>query len=215
MKFNDVLQLFVVKEKKFYPLFINQASKIEEAANSLVKLLNVEEEGRKELVLEIKELEKKGDELVGDIYEELNKSFNTPFDREDIHTLSHRMETMLDLINDTARKIGIYHPILIGNEWKYIGDCIKEDATLLVGIMNEIPNISQNQESLTKKCKKIKEIEHKVDEVYEECMKDLFEKENNVKDLIKDMNILQVLEDATDKARDVAEIVKTIIIKIC
>ena len=86
MKIDRFLQLFVVKEKKFYPLYIEQAANIEAAAKFLVELLQEHDpEKQKVLYKNVKEYEHSGDMITAKLYEELNKTFVTPFDREDIN----------------------------------------------------------------------------------------------------------------------------------
>ena len=96
MKIDRFLQLFVVKEKKFYPLYIEQAANIEMAAKLLVELLQEQSHDRqKALYKDVKEYEHRGDMITAKLYEELNKTFVTPFDREDINRLGSSMDTLL------------------------------------------------------------------------------------------------------------------------
>ena len=208
-------QLFVVKEKKFYPLYIKQAEITEKAAGLLVELLKEDSyEKRKELGKEIKKIESEGDKVAYAIFDELYKTFVTPFDRADIQQLASRVETFLDFIHDAAKKIVIYHPRSIDKVWIEIGESILEDAKILSGIMKELEFLSGKSKFLMQKCERIKEIEHEVDDLYECYMSNLFEVEKNAIELIKYKNIVQNLEDATDKAKEIGDCVKTIIVKI-
>ena len=208
-------QLFVVKEKKFYPLYIEQAEITEKAAGLLVELLKEDSyEKRKELGKEIKKNESEGDKVAYTIFDELYKTFVTPFDRADIQQLASRVETFLDFIHDAAKKIVIYHPRSIDKVWIEIGESILEDAKILSGIMKELEFLSGKSKFLMQKCERIKEIEHEVDDLYECYMSNLFEVEKNAIELIKYKNIVQNLEDATDKAKEIGDCVKTIIVKI-
>ncbi len=208
-------QLFVVKEKKFYPLYIEQAEITEKAAGLLVELLKEDSyEKRKELGKEIKKNESEGDKVAHTIFDELYKTFVTPFDRADIQQLASRVETFLDFIHDAAKKIVIYHPRSIDKVWVEIGESILEDAKILSGIMKELEFLSGKSKFLMQKCERIKEIEHEVDDLYECYMSNLFEVEKNAIELIKYKNIVQNLEDATDKAKEIGDCVKTIIVKI-
>ena len=82
MKIDRFLQLFVVKEKKFSPLYIEQAANIEAAAKLLVELLQEQDpEKQKALYKDIKEYEHSGDMITAKLYEELNKTFVTPIAR--------------------------------------------------------------------------------------------------------------------------------------
>ena len=208
-------QLFVVKEKKFYPRYIKQAEITEKAAGLLVELLKEDSyEKRKELGKEIKKNESEGDKVAYTIFDELYKTFVTPFDRADIQQLASRVETFLDFIHDAAKKIVIYHPRSIDKVWIEIGESILEDAKILSGIMKELEFLSGKSKFLMQKCERIKEIEHEVDDLYECYMSNLFEVEKNAIELIKYKNIVQNLEDATDKAKEIGDCVKTIIVKI-
>ena len=198
-------QLFVVKEKKFYPLYIKQAEITEKAAGLLVELLKEDSyEKRKELGKEIKKNESEGDKVAYTIFDELYKTFVTP----------SRVETFLDFIHDAAKKIVIYHPRSIDKVWIEIGESILEDAKILSGIRKELEFLSGKSKFLMQKCERIKEIEHEVDDLYECYMSNLFEVEKNAIELIKYKNIVQNLEDATDKAKEIGDCVKTIIVKI-
>lgn len=215
MKADKFFQYFVVKERKFYPLYIKQAELVENAALLLVSLLKEDSpEARKEICKEIKRIETEGDAVAMTIFEELYKTFVTPFDREDIQALASRVETFLDFIHDSAKKIVIYHPQAIDKVWVDIGDAILEDARILSGIMKELEFLTGKSKFIMQKCARIKEIEHEVDDLYECYMSNLFEVEKNSIELTKNKNIVQNLEDATDKAKEISDCVKTIIVKI-
>lgn len=215
MKIDKFFQYFVVKEKKFYPLYIKQAAIVENAAELLVKLLKEESpEKRKELGKEIKQLETQGDEVERRLFDELYKTFVTPFDREDVQMLTSRVETFLDFIHDSAKKIVIYHPQTIDKVWIEIGEAILEDARILSGIMKELEFLASKSKFIMQKCSRIKEIEHEVDDLFECYMSNLFEVEKNGIELTKNKNIVQNLEDTTDRAKEIGDCLKTIIVKI-
>lgn len=215
MKIDKFFQYFVVKEKKFYPLYIKQAAIVENAAELLVKLLKEESpEKRKELGKEIKQLETQGDEVERQLFDELYKTFVTPFDREDVQMLTSRVETFLDFIHDSAKKIVIYHPQTIDKVWIEIGEAILEDARILSGIMKELEFLASKSKFIMQKCSRIKEIEHEVDDLFECYMSNLFEVEKNGIELTKNKNIVQNLEDTTDRAKEIGDCLKTIIVKI-
>ena len=215
MKLDRLFQYFVVKEKKFYPLYIKQAAVVEKAASLLVDLLKEESyEKRKEIAKEIKKSESEGDVIADCIFDELYKTFVTPFDREDIQLLASKVETFLDFIHDSSKKLVIYHPQTIDKTWVEIGEAIYEDARILSGIMQDLENISKKSKFLMQKCVRIKEIETEIDDIYECYMSNLFEVEKDPIELTKYKNIVQNHEDTTDKAKEIGDCIKTIIIKI-
>jgi len=215
MKIDRIFQLFIVKEKKFYPLFIAQLQNINEAAEDLRSLfLESNYDVQKEYHKKISDLETKGDKITATIYDELNKTFVTPFDREDIHILASRIDTFLDFIHDAARKQVMYKPKTIYKDLITIIDFIVEDARILQEIVNDLEQISKKSQEAVKRCRKIKEIEHKVDELYENFNCFLFENEKDAIELVKHKNIVQSLEDTTDKAKDISDSIRSIIVKL-
>ncbi|MCB6971559.1 MULTISPECIES: DUF47 domain-containing protein [Butyricimonas] len=214
MKIDRFLQLFVVKEKKFYPLYIEQAVNIEAAAKLLVELLQERKpENQKTLYKKVKDYEHSGDQITARLYEELNKTFVTPFDREDINRLGSSMDTLLDFIHDAAKRVLMYRPKNVNQLMVAMAQCIVEDARILGQIMDELDQLQKRPQEINEKCVRIKQIEHDVDNLYEEFMSDVFANEKDAIELVKLKNIGQVLEDATDRAKDVSDIVRGIIIK--
>ena len=215
MKLDRFFQLFIVKEKKFYPLYISQAENIAEASK-LLKVL-IEEtapEKQKNLYREIKGLETKGDRITATIYYELNKTFVTPFDREDINALASRVDSFLDFIHDAARKLLMYQPKSKYKDLNMIVDHIIRDADLVLEIMKNLECLTKKSSYLLDLCQKIKEIENIVDEIYEDFSTHLFETEKDAIELVKNKNIVQSLEDATDRAKDISDTIRSIIVKL-
>lgn len=215
MKIDRFLQLFVVKEKKFYPLYISQTENIVVAAEELKRLyLESNYELQKESYRKIKVLETKGDQITAKIYEELNKTFVTPFDREDIHVLASRIDTFLDFIHDSARKLAMYKPLSPSKDLITIVDLILEDAKLINEIARNLEFLVKRNGEILKLCKRIKEIEHKVDELYEDYNIFLFQNEKDAIELVKNKNIVQSLEDTTDRAKEISDSIRSIIVKL-
>ena len=123
------------------------------------------------------------------------------------------MDTLLDFIHDAAKRVLMYRPKNVNQLMVAMSQCIVEDARILVDIMNELDQIQKKPQDINEKCVRIKQIEHDVDNLYEEFMSDVFANEKDAIELVKLKNIGQVLEDATDRAKDVSDIIKGIIIK--
>lgn len=214
MKIDRFLQLFVVKEKKFYPLYKEQADFIARASMLLLQLLHESDpEKQQSLYREIKACENGGDKITAKLYQELSRTFVTPFDREDMNRLSSQMDTFLDFIHDSARRIVVYCPRSINNTLMIIAEHIADDARILKSMMEELEFIQKRPEQINEKCVRIKAIEHEVDDLYEQFMRDIFANEKDAIELVKLKNIGQALEDATDRAKDIGDTVRGIIIK--
>ena len=202
------------KEKHFFPTYTKQAETAQVAAKYLQELVKSDDpEERKLLSRQIKKQETTGDELLRDFYIELNESFVTPFDREDMNALAMALDKFLDFINYSAKTILMYNPKKIDRQIKEIIDNILEDAMLMIQIFNTLDDIGKNQATLTEICQKITHIEHVVDDIYGDYISYLFSNEKDEIELFKYKEIAQAVEDTTDRAKDVASTVKCLIIK--
>ena len=214
MKIDRFLQLFVVKEKKFYPLYVEQAACIDGAAKLLLELLQEQDAEKQDRLYKcIKEYEGQGDVITAKLYEELNRTFVTPFDREDVNRLSSAMDTFLDLIQNSAKRMVMYRPKEVHQSLVRLGEYIEEDARIVKDMMSELEFLQKKPHEMNDKCLQIKRIEHEVDDLFEHFMSDVFANEKDAIELVKLKNIAQALEDATDRAKDIGDVVRGIIIK--
>ena len=198
----------------FFPLFKEQSALISKAAALLVDILKEESyEKKKELARQMKEVEREGDIVDAKISGILYKAHRVPFDREDIQTLGSRMESFLDMIHDSSKKLVIYRPNYTDASWIEIGEQIVEHARLLSAITADFDQWKKKGEELKSLCVRIKEIESEVDDIYENYMSHLFEAETNGIELTKCKNIVQSLEDATDVAKEIGDCIKLMLVK--
>ncbi|MBR4802117.1 MAG: DUF47 family protein [Bacteroidales bacterium] len=198
----------------FFPLFKEQSALISKAAALLVDILKEESyEKKKELARQMKEVEREGDIVDAKISGILYKAHRVPFEREDVQTLGSRMESFLDMIHDSAKKLVIYRPNFTDSSWVEIGEEIMEDARLLKSITDDLDQWKKKGEDLKSLCGKIKEIESEVDDIYENYMSHLFEAETNGIELTKCKNIVQSLEDTTDVAKEIGDTIKLMLVK--
>jgi len=215
MKLDNFLQLFVVKEKRFFPLFQQSADNILKAAGLLLEQAKeTDPDARRILAHRIKECETLGDSITNTIVDELLDAFVTPFERDDIHELAEQMDTFLDTIRDSSKKIAIYQPKDASRKLISIAEYIKEDAEILVQITGKFDTMRKEIKELDDLCDKIKETEHIVDDIYESYMSNLFEKEANAIELVKKKNIVQALEDTSDSAKALSNTIRSIIVKV-
>ena len=215
MKLDNILQLFVVKEKKFFPLFSDSAKNILKAADLLLQQAK-EEDHDKRIVFahRIKECETAGDTITDKIIDELLDSYVTPFDRDDIHELAESMDTFLDCIRDSSKKISIYQPKAASHKLIEIAEYIRKDAEILVEITDRFDNARKLVKELDALCDDIKETEHTVDDIYESYMSNLFSQEQDAIELVKKKNIAQALEDTSDVAKSLSNTIRSIVAKL-
>ncbi len=201
-------------EKHFFPTYSKQAETALIAAKYLMELVKSDDpEERKLLSRMIKKQESTGDELLREFYFELNEAFITPFDREDMNDIAMALDKFLDFINHSAKTILMYTPKKIDKQIKEIIDNIHEDAVIMSEIFSLLDDLGKNHQQISDLCHKIALIEHAVDDIYGDYISYLFSNEQDEIELLKYKEIAQVVEDTTDRAKDVTSTIKSLIIK--
>jgi predicted phosphate transport protein (TIGR00153 family) len=215
MNIDKLLKFFVPKDHSFYPLFEDDAKNLVTAADLLKELLSTSDpEEHERLHKEIKDLEHTGDEITDKAYLQLNKSFITPFDREDIHELFANIDDVLDSIDGVSRRIVLYKPVNLLPVFKEMGVMIYSAAKEIETCIHCLNDAAANKKEITKACDKVKNIEHMTDESYYIALAELFENEKDPIELLKKNKILEILERCVDEEEDVTDTMKTILIKM-
>ena len=215
MNIDRFLQLFVVKEKRFFPLFIDSAENIRKAATLLVKQAQTDDhDERRMLAHRIKECETLGDSITDKIISELLDAFVTPFDRDDIHQLAEDMDTFLDTMRDSSKKIAIYQPKEVSPKLVSLSEYILKDAELLIEITGHFEKMRDDAKIVDDLCDRIKENEHICDDIFESYLSNLFEVEKDAIELVKKKNIVQALEDTSDVAKSLSNTIRSIAVKM-
>jgi predicted phosphate transport protein (TIGR00153 family) len=215
MNIDKILKFFVPKDHSFYPLFEEDAKNLVKAAELLKELmLSTEIEDHERINKEIIDIEHIGDEITDKTFVQLNKSFITPFDREDIHELIGHIDDVVDSINGISRRICLYKPKKLMPVFKEMAESIylaTKEIEICIHCLNDAV---ANKDEITKACNKVTEIEHLADEYYYVAISELFEKEKDPAELLKNNKILEILERCVDEAEDVTDVIKSILIKM-
>jgi len=215
MNIDSLLKFFVPKDHSFFPLFEKSALNLLKATELLKELMASSDPGDHErLYKEIRDVEHIGDEITNKTYEQLNKSFITPFDREDIHELTGNIDDVVDSINGISRRICLYKPRILRPVYREIADLIYEASREIEAAVHCLKDPIANKEKISEACSKVTEIEHRADELYFMGVSDLFDKEEDPKELLKSNKILENLERCVDEAEDVTDTLKAILIKM-
>lgn len=211
---NSLFSRFAPKEPKFFPLLAKMSELLLKSSDLLIECVQSNDsQKRVELYKEIKELEREGDRWFQTVFDELGKSFITPFDREDIHQLAGYIDDVADGINSSAKRIAIYNPKRIPAVALDLAKVIKADAETILQAIEELEKLRKNAKSIMGYCTKLHDLENEADDVYETYITRLFAEETDSIELIKAKEIMYELEKTTDAAEHVGKILKTIIIK--
>jgi len=213
MSLNNILQYFVPKDRKFFPLFEQGSGNLIKIAEALVELLNETDDDKKlSITKHIEDLEHKGDDITHQIFLELGKNFITPFDREDIHLLATVIDDIADYIHDSSTRIQLYKIHNITPAIKQMGDLILQGCQDLDKAIRELKNL-KNLRVIAESCVRINSMENQADAVFKRAVADLFDYEPDAKIIIKYKEVLAALETATDKCEDAANVIESILVK--
>jgi len=211
---NSFFSNFTPKEPKFFPILKEMSDVMLVASDLIIECVqNDDHEKAIEFYKKIKEQEKKGDALSNKVFDELNSTFITPFDREDINHLSNRMDDVTDYINSCAKRIVLYNPKHLPASALDLAKLIREGAICIGKAVDELDVLKKNAKKIKEYCAELHDIENRADDVYEHFIIELFENEKNGIEIIKLKEIMYELEKATDATEYVGKIIKTIIVK--
>lgn len=197
------------KEDEYFTFFAQMGAKIEEASNLLIEMLEHPIGEHEAFTKRIKDVEHQCDEITHKMTTKLNKSFITPFDREDIYHLSVALDDICDYIDAGARAIVMYD---IGQPNKHTIDLAKVIQQLGVQISKAV-SMLKDPGSINIHFVEIHRLENEADEIYFRAMKELFKDAADPLAVIKWKEIYEILEYATDRCESVANIIESIVLK--
>ncbi len=198
----------VPKERQFFVLFREDAANLMEALQALDALLNSEGDfslGAKKL----RDLEHRGDEITHHIIRELNATFVTPFDREDIFALASTVDDVLDLVEEAADTIVIDRIERITPEAQEMGRILLDIGKELIAAFDNL----DSRKNLQQHWVKVHDLENQGDTVIRRAIGALFENSTDPIYVIKWKDVYALLEKTIDRTEDVANILENVTIK--
>ena len=199
-----VLRLFP-REEGFFALFERAAENILQSALLLRNLFDdYRDVGARAAA--IKGLEDRGDEITHEIIDRLNRTFVTPFDREDIYELARQLDNVIDWIEAAAARMAVYQIPRPTREAQEMARIIVSAAEAIVEAIGNL----QRLDRLAGPVREINRLENLADNVQRDAVAALFASTANAIDIMKWKEIYETLEEATDQAEDVANVLDTI-----
>ncbi|MEM3007807.1 MAG: DUF47 family protein [Candidatus Nitrosotenuis sp.] len=197
-------------DKEILTILENLAIKAKETAEELVQLFS-NMQNSTDHHTKIKKLERQADELTRSIFAELNKTFITPLDREDIQRIAAKTDDVIDYMEGIAGRIKSYH---VSSAPPYMLEITKELLAAIKEVeflISKLKNVKVDK-SLVNHCRKISDIEHRIDDLYRDAVGELFET-NDAVNIIKLKDIYEAIEAASDRCLDVADVIEDIVLK--
>ena len=202
------------REGQSFDLFNQHAKFVNEGGHALTDLLDNygDEGGRAARTNRIVEIDRGADSVTHETMALLHRTFVTPFDRNDIHRLISRMDDILDLVRDSTETMTLYDVRELTPEALHLGNLIRiccdrvQSAVSLLHSMN-------NAQTILGLCHELSRLESDADKVLRAGVSKLFREESDVRQVIKIKAIYELLESATDKCRDVADVIEGVVLE--
>lgn len=200
----------IPQDKKFYDFFEKDIQNLCVASEKLVDLFeNYTDVPAK--MAEIKDLEHQGDTITHQIMENLHKTFITPMDREDIALLANKIDDMMDFIEGATKRMVLYKIKKPTPRSIELTRIIRDVANELNKAIPLLRNHSQMKQIL-EHCVEVNRLENVADEVLHAALGELFEEEEDIREVIKWREIYESLESATDRGEDVADALEGVVL---
>jgi predicted phosphate transport protein (TIGR00153 family) len=198
------------KSIDFFAIFDKVAANISNAAGLFVSLVetfdNIDARAK-----EIHALEQDGDVLTHDIMKNLNKTFITPIDREDIHALASTLDDVLDLIWAAADRVTVFKLTESTKEAIAMSKDLFVTTELVHKAIKKLKE--KNYSHIQEYCIEINKLENRIDRKFRDALGNLFDEIKDPILIIKWKEIYEHLEDASDKCEDVANVLEAIVLK--
>jgi predicted phosphate transport protein (TIGR00153 family) len=196
------------RERRFYDLFERNSNNVVAAAELLVELLR--DPGKPgDRQERIAELEHQADDITHEIVRSINRTFVTPFDREDIYALSSGIDDVLDYIKEVSDKHSLYDITSASPSAIELGGLLVQSASQLRDAIRKLESLKDLEGHWIE----VHRIENQGDQVSRKAISDLFRSGSDPIEVMKLKDLYDNLEDALDRCEDVANVVENIVIK--
>ena len=198
----------IPRETKFFRMFAEVSQNVTNGARLLQEILQ-DPINMGERLDQLQEIEHRGDEMTHAIITALNQTFITPFDREDIHRLTTSLDDVLDFVNSAGVRLRLYRidaPPPVAAE--LAGFIVQQSEQLDQGV-----SVLEQNRRVLEHCVEVHRLENEADRVSRKAIAELFDTEKDPIRLIKIKELYEVLETATDKAEDAANVLEAVTLK--
>jgi predicted phosphate transport protein (TIGR00153 family) len=198
----------IPREERFYDDFTAMAEQILAGAELLDQMLQPDRP-LWDKADEIKEIEHKCDFLTHEIIQRLNRTFVTPLDREDIHTLARSLDDVMDAIDASATILRLYQIEAVRPGARELAHLVLASAHQVVGAVKAL----EGRKGVAEPAVEINRLENEADRAHQAAVQSLFKEEQDAVAIIKWKEIFDFLEQATDRCEDVANVLEGVVVK--
>ncbi|HQZ38917.1 MAG: DUF47 domain-containing protein [Acidobacteria bacterium] len=198
----------IPREEKFFADFAALADRIVSGATLLERML-ASDPPSWDTALQIKQVEHECDSLTHGIIQRLNSTFVTPIDREDIHALATSLDDVMDAIDAASGVLRRYRMSSLRYGTRELASLIWQAAMQVKVAVEAL----ERRDGVHDRAVEVNRLENAADDVHDEALRRLFEEERDAITLIKWKEVLDLLEEATDRCEDVANVLEGVVVK--
>ena len=198
----------IPREEKFFADFTTLADRIVSGATLLERMLSSDPPNW-DIALQIKQVESECDSLTHNIIQRLNRTFVTPIDREDIHTLAKSLDDVMDAIDAAAAVTRRYRMASLRYGARELAS-LTWQSTMQVKVAVEA---LEKRKDVAQVAMEVNRLENAADDIHDEALRRLFEEEKDAITVIKWKEVLDLLEEATDRCEDCANVLEGVVVK--
>jgi len=206
-----MLRRLLPREEDFFGLFEQHAALTVEGAREMQRLLGGGQNARV-LAARIKEIEHETDVITHACVEKLHKTFITPFDRDDIHTLITRMDDVMDYIESAAAAVMLYELVEMTAPAQELAQVLVRSCEATAVAVSGLRKVKQ-ADAILKACIEVNRLENEGDEILRNALAGLFREAKDPLLVLKWKEVYEALENATDRCEDVANIIEGVVLE--
>lgn len=207
-----MLTKLMPKSDDFFSDFESQAATVVGGAKLLAALLEDFTDVPKKCQA-IKDLEHQADDVTHRAFSRLHTQFITPFDRSEIHRLLSRIDDVLDLADAAAERLGLYDIETVLPEARELAAVLVLQVEKMEEAVKGLRNMKKHPEKILDACREVNVLENQADSLLRRTMAKLFKRGNDPLTVMKWKEIIDLIESATDRAEDVANVIEGVVLE--
>src|SRR5687768_6081816 len=207
-----VLARFLPRDEQFFDQFEEAVANAAEVTEVLTRVVDNGVDRERE-VHRLRDLEHRGDEISHRIFSALNSTFVTPLDREDIRDLTAKMDDLVDDAEEAGKRLSLYRLAESTEPARLLARILNEQAGFLAKAMPLLADVGKNGEAIRRNVLEVHRLENEADDALNQALATLYDGATDVPSLVTCIHwgeIYGLLEDATDRAEDVADVLEGI-----
>jgi uncharacterized protein len=210
-----VLARFLPRDEQFFDQFQESADNASEVTKTLIDVVSNGPDRARNVHL-LRDLEHRGDEITHRIFSALNSTFVTPLDREDIRDLAVKLDDLVDDAEEAGKRLVLFRLEGEQDAATLLARILHEQTLMLAKAMPLLADVGKRGEDIRRLVLEIHRLENEADDTLNQALAVLYDSVTEIPELISQMRwgeICGLLEDATDRAEDVADVLEGIYIK--